>query len=82
MSFVGFLLFVAAGFVLIIRTDDVLGFFGRVGWAERNIGPGGSISFYKLLGVVIILLAFMWITGIFERVFGGLFGALFGGFKG
>lgn len=81
----GFVLAVAAagiGLLMIIRTDDVIGFFGRIGWAERHLGSGGSFSLYKLLGVLLIVLAMLWITGLLDDLLLAPFGVLFGGFKG
>lgn len=82
MGYVVALLVIAAGFVMIVRTDDVIGFFGRISWAERHLGSGGSISFYKLLGVVVIILAMLWITGLLDDLLTAPFGVLFGGFAG
>lgn len=82
MGFVVALLAAVAGFLMIIKTDDVIGFFGRVGWAERHLGSGGSISFYKLLGVLLIVLAMLWVTGLLDNLLLAPFGVLFGGFKG
>lgn len=46
------------GVYMVVRTRDILSFFGPVGWAEEKLGGGGSNLFYKLLGVVIILIGF------------------------
>ncbi len=82
MDIVIALILVGAGFLMILKTDGVIGFFGRNSWAERHLGAGGSISFYKLIGVVLIIISMLWITGLLDNLFLGPFGSLFGGFKG
>lgn len=53
------------------------GLLGSVPWAERTFGGGGSQFFYKLLGIVIILIGAMVMTNLFEIIVGGFIGSLF-----
>ncbi len=60
--FFGFIL-VAIGFFMIWKTDWMMKSFGRVEWAERKLGSGGTWTFYKVLGLGLIFLAFLLTTG-------------------
>lgn len=58
----GFIL-IAMGFFLVWKTDWMMKNFGRVEWAEQKLGSGGTWTFYKLIGVGFIFLAFLITTG-------------------
>lgn len=64
---------------LILRTDDVVGFTGRIGWAENTFGATGTYTFYKLLGVFLIFAGLMYATGFVESVTNTFFGFIFPG---
>ena len=57
------LLAIAAGFYIIIKTDDVGKFTGEIPFAEKYLGIGGTYSFLKLIGLAMILLSIMYLTG-------------------
>lgn len=73
--FVGVILCVV-GFFMVRKPDMVLEFIGPINFAERTLS-GGSRSFYKLLGVVIILIGFLVITNLHVAFFGALFNFFF-----
>ncbi len=56
-------------------------FMGRtfpVQWAEQHLngaGQAGSVSFYRLVGVVIIVGSFLAMTGILQKLILTIFGA-------
>mgnify|MGYP001083385889 CR=1 FL=1 len=79
MKIIVFLLLIGFGTLFIAKTDGVVGVVGRFGWAERTFGGGGTHTFYKLLGVLCILIGLALITGVFDRLFGGALAFLFGG---
>jgi hypothetical protein len=66
-------LLVIFGFVVIWKTDWFLKSFGRVDWAERKLGSGGTWTFYKLLGIASIFLAFLLATGAITGILDFLF---------
>ncbi len=53
------LVLIAAGFLVIWKTEWFVQNFGSIAWAEDHLGSGGTHSFYKILGVVLILAAFI-----------------------
>jgi hypothetical protein len=68
---------VAGGFYFVWKTENVLGFFGSVDWAEQHLGGGGSRLFYKLLGIVIILIGFIVATNMWNAFMEATLGSLF-----
>jgi len=65
---------IVVGAFLIIKTEWFLKFFGRIEWAETHLGTsGGTRLFYKLLGIAIIILSFMFMAGIVQLLLGKLF---------
>ena len=66
------------GALLTIKSDWFLNNFGRIEWAERYLGTeGGSRLFYKLLGLIIVLIAFLIITGLLQNWFLTFFAPFF-----
>lgn len=68
----------AIGLVLTIKSEWFLRNFGRVPWAEKYLGlEGGTRLFYKLLGLIIIFIswiyAFNWLNNLLQFLLGGLF---------
>ena len=79
MKFFIFILAVVIGCFLVIKTEWFIQNFCTSSWAEQHLGTsGGTRLMYKLIGIGIILIAFLWLTGglgsIILSIFGGLFG--------
>ncbi len=48
--------------------------FGRVNWFENKLGLwGGSRMFYKFLGIIIVFLTVMWMTGLLQEIILSIF---------
>lgn len=63
---------------MVMRSEWFLSFFGRIDWAEIHLGSeGGTRVFYKLLGMVTILVSLMIMTGMIEGLLMAIFGPLF-----
>lgn len=72
------LLAIALGIVLIIKTEWFIENFGTNAWAEEHMGTsGGSRLMYKLIGLAIIFIAMMGITGLLGGFIMGTVGKLF-----
>jgi hypothetical protein len=66
------------GSVMVMRSEWFLSFFGRINWAEIHLGSeGGTRVFYKLLGMITILISLMVMTGMIEGLLFAIFGPLF-----
>ncbi len=68
----------ALGLAMNLKTESFLRFTGKIAWAEKHLGfEGGTRLFFKLLGVLIILIswiyAFNWMDGLLQFLLGGLF---------
>ena len=77
MKYIIAFLAIAAGVFLVIKTEWVIDNFGTSSWAEQH--GIGSRSLYKIVGVIIILIALLGVSGILGRMILGIFGPLFGG---
>lgn len=69
------------GFVITLKSEWLLQNVGRVDWAERHLGTeGGTRLFYKLIGILAILLTFFaWtdiLGGTLRLIFSPLSGVL------
>jgi hypothetical protein len=65
----------AIGTFFVIKTPIILDFFGGVEWAERHLG--GSRLFYKLLGIVFILLGLIVATDMWNSLLNSTLGSIF-----
>jgi hypothetical protein len=66
---------IGIGFVIIWKSDWLMNNFGRIAWAEEKLGmEGGTRLFYKLIGVVIIVFAFLFMSGALEGILRAIFG--------
>ena len=64
MKYVVGIILIVIGFIIIWKSDWLMDNIGRIEWAEAHLGSdGGTRLFYKLIGVVIILLSFLLMSG-------------------
>jgi len=73
-----FIVGTALGVSMLMKTAWYLSMIGRVPWAEKHLGfEGGSRLFYKLIGLLIIFIswiyAFNWLNALLQFLLGGLF---------
>jgi hypothetical protein len=70
------------GFLLVWKATWFLYNVGSVPFAEKYLGTfGGSHTFYKLLGILIILICFIWVSGSLDDIIMWFFGPIFQGVK-
>ncbi len=74
-SFIIGIIIVALGALVTWKSDWILSNFGKSPWAEKNIG-GGSRTFYKLMGIIIIFLGFFILSGITKLLLEGFMNML------
>lgn len=83
MRFIWGLLLVALGFFMVWKTTWFMDLFGRIPWAEQHLttsfgtGLGGSWMWYKLLGILVIVAAIMYMTGTLQILVINLLGSFF-----
>lgn len=79
------ILIMAIGFSMVWKTVWWIDLFGRNPWAEEHLGSGfgsgmgGSWMFYKVLGIVTMFGAFLYVTGALQTLLVGVLGTFFGG---
>jgi len=75
--FIPSLLLIAAGAFLVIKTEWFLQNFGRIAWFEDKLGSdGGSRLGYKLVGVVLLFVGIVLISGNGDTFFNWLLSPL------
>lgn len=78
MYFIFGILAVVAGALLVIKSAWFYENFGTIAWAEEHLGSsGGSRLMYKLVGLAIIFIGFLLITGQFTSFLGATIGKIF-----
>lgn len=77
------LVLVAIGIIFVWKSEWFLKTVGEMGWAEKHLlTMGGSRFGYKLIGIILILIGFMMVTGLFGKIILAIFGKSFGGMRG
>ncbi|MBI3115171.1 MAG: hypothetical protein HYZ09_01605 [Candidatus Kerfeldbacteria bacterium] len=80
MRFLIGLTLIVIGFLLTWKADWLVNNWGRIEWAEVHLSSdGGTRMLYKLMGIILILGAFLYMTGALQTIVGGIFGGLFSG---
>lgn len=79
MSYIVGIIAIIVGIILIIKTEWFVENFGSSAWAEAHLGTsGGTRLLYKLIGLAMIVLSLMGMTGILGNIIIGTLGSLFG----
>lgn len=73
------LLGIIAGILYIKYNDPITRAVGPIGWAERNLGSGGSYSLHKIIAVLVIVISILSMTGTFQLFLSSTLGKLFPG---
>jgi hypothetical protein len=65
MKFVWGIIWVIIGILVMRYTFQIVQMFGKIGWAENHMsgGLGGTYTLYKLVGLLIIVLAMLYMFG-------------------
>ncbi len=67
----------ALGASMVYKTAWYLEILGRVYWAERNFGSGGTRTFYKLFGIGICIIGMIIIADLWDTIIGNFLINLF-----
>lgn len=62
------------GFLVLLYRDKVKDFVGNISWAEKYLGTGGTWTALILIGVLTIVLSFMFMIGSLQNMILKLFG--------
>jgi hypothetical protein len=77
MRIVTFIILFLLGIALMIYRERVKRFTGSFAFAESWFGPGGTYTFFLLLGLLLCLGSIFWVTGTLDAVFGATIGRFF-----
>lgn len=76
MKYVLGIILVGIGFLITWKADWMMNNFGRIAWAEEHLGSdGGTRMLYKIIGVVTIIFAFLYMSGAIGGILAKIFGA-------
>jgi cytochrome b len=71
MSIIGGLILIGIGSLMVIYTEWLVKNFGRINWFEKNLGTGGGTRLgYKLMGIIIVFLGLLLLTGLMDGFLG------------
>ena len=73
------IILIAIGIIFVWQTEWFVNNFGRIGFFEEKMGYGYSRFGYKLIGIILIILGVLVVSGLWSGIFMGLFGQFFGG---
>jgi hypothetical protein len=69
---------VAVGAYIIWKPHLFLELIGEHAWMEKLFGPGHGTTGYQVIGLVIIVISFIIMTGMIEGLIGAIFSPLTG----
>lgn len=61
MKFVYFVLIIVLGLTAIYFSFPLYKITGSFDWVDKYLGPGGTITFWRLIGVALVILAFVYL---------------------
>ncbi len=76
------ILMIVAGALIVIKSEVLYNAFGMITFFEEKMGAGSSRFGYKLIGLIVLLLGTLALTGLWTKIFVGIFGRFFTGFGG
>ncbi|MDD5040212.1 MAG: hypothetical protein PHY34_03605 [Patescibacteria group bacterium] len=69
------IIFIGVGFVIVWKADWIMNNFGRIAWAEEHLGSeGGTRIMWKFIGIIVIIFAFLYMSGALAGILRGIFG--------
>jgi tetrahydromethanopterin S-methyltransferase subunit C len=81
-TIIGSIIAIVIGFFLTWKAYAVFKMLGRVPWAEKYLASfGGTAGMIRLLGIVIIIIAFLYISGACDYVINEYLGGVFQTYK-
>ncbi len=76
------LIAIVVGVLLVLKSNWIVNNFGYIDGAERYLRVwGGTRLFWKLVGIGIIIIAFLQVGGLLEPFLLNFFGSIFGGLQ-
>lgn len=73
MQYVIGTIMIALGFLIIWKSEVIFGWIGSIETAEKYLGVGESRLFIKLVGLILIVVAFLIMLGTVQDILTALF---------
>ncbi|MBP6942946.1 MAG: hypothetical protein KBB55_02785 [Candidatus Buchananbacteria bacterium] len=70
---------VAVGVLMVWKPWKFLELIGEQAWMEKAFGAGHGTTGYQALGLIIIVISFIVMTGMIQGLIGAIFNPLLGG---
>lgn len=70
IKFIVFVIFSAFGLFFLIKTERIVNFVGHNSTAEKYLGSGGTYTMWRGLGVIVLILGFLFLVGKLDSYFG------------
>ena len=65
---------IVLGMILVLKSEWFFTFFGRIDFADKYLGTeGGTRLMYKLIGILFVILALLYMTGGIESFLKAVF---------
>ncbi|OGL61690.1 hypothetical protein A2839_04980 [Candidatus Uhrbacteria bacterium RIFCSPHIGHO2_01_FULL_47_10] len=68
--FLGFIVMVI-GYFIVSKSEKMFEWFGQNEFAEKYIGSGGSRTFYKIIGILVVFVGIFIATNVMSDILGG-----------
>ena len=59
------------GYFMVSKSEKVFEWFGQNEFAEKYIGSGGSRTFYKIIGILVVFAGIFIATNVMSDILGG-----------
>lgn len=60
------------GYLCMVKSREIVKIVGRSVWAEHKFGPGGSLTLWKIIGLIVAICGLLYFTGDYLGVATGL----------
>ena len=74
MRYILGILGIVLGMILVLKSEWVFTFFGRIDFADKYLGTeGGTRLMYKLVGILFVMISLLYMTGGVESFLTAIF---------
>ncbi len=67
-------LLIGLAVLMLMKNKKFVDFFGKIGWAEKHLGGGGTYSMYKIISMLLIFFTLLYLTGMLDGFLQGTLG--------
>jgi hypothetical protein len=57
------ILWIIGGILVVVYSSPIVKTFGHIDWAERYLGPAGSYTAWKIIGLIAIIFGVLTLRG-------------------